>query len=255
MSVQQKEQIQIRSSASSEEIARRDKFHQIFAECPIPRNELLSNLGLFLNRQTLSRILFMQHIYQRIVPVHGIIAEFGVRWGQNLALFSSLRGIYEPYNHNRKIVGFDTFSGFPTVSEKDGADPIVQLGAYGVTRDYETYLDAVLAYHQTESPLSHINKFELIKGDASITLERYLREHPETIFALAYFDFDVYQPTKRCLELIKDNVTKGSVIGFDELNCHAFPGETLALKEVFGLNRYAIRRSPLNPSPSYIVIE
>lgn len=255
MSVQQRNEIKIRSHSSSEEIARREKFYQLFAECPIPQNELLSNLGLFLNRQTLSRILFMQEMYQRIIPVHGIVAEFGVRWGQNLALFSSLRGIYEPYNHNRKVVGFDTFSGFPTLSEKDGTDPIVHLGAYGVTQDYQAYLDAVLAYQEMESPLSHINKFELVTGNASDTLEKYLQEHPQTIIALAYFDFDVYEPTKRCLELIKDHVTKGTVIGFDELNCQAFPGETQAVKEVFGLNRYAIRRSPLNPSPSYIVVE
>ena len=50
-------------------------------------------------------------------------------------------------------------------------------------------------------------------------------------------------------------VTKGTIIGFDELNCHYFPGETLALRETLGLDRFSIRRSPLNPLPSYIVIE
>ena len=79
--------------------------------------------------------------------------------------------------------------------------------------------------------------------------------HPETIVALAYFDFDIYQPTKTCLEAIKGRLTKGSVVAFDELNCPEFPGETLALKEVFGLDKYAIRRNPLNPLCSYIVIE
>jgi len=44
----------------------------------------------------------------------------------------------------------------------------------------------------------------------------------------------------------QNHVTKGTVIGFDELNYHEFPGETLALKEVFGLDKYKIRRSPLN---------
>ena len=243
------------SNSSSQEIAIRERFYETFRECPIPANELLSNLGLFLNRQSLSRIIFMHELYQRILPVHGIVVEFGVRWGQNLALFSSFRGMYEPYNYNRKIVGFDTFAGFPAVSEHDGSDPVMAVGAYGVSSDYEAYLDAVLAYHETESPLGHLRKYELIKGDATETLARYLEEHPETIIALAYFDFDVYEPTKRCLELIKTHLTKGTVIGFDELNWPAFPGETRAVKEVLGLDRFAIRRSPLNPSPSYVVIE
>ena len=243
------------SNSSSHEIATRRAFTETFQSCPIPSNELLTQLGLFLNRQSLSRIMFMNELYSQIVPVHGVVMEFGVRWGQNLALFSSFRGMYEPFNYNRKIIGFDTFSGFPFVSPQDGTDPVVTAGAYGVSKNYEDYLETVLTYHEKESPLSHIKKHELVKGDATITLKKYLADHPETIIALAYFDFDLYEPTKQCLTLIKDHLTKGSVIGFDELNWPAFPGETLALKEVFGLSRYRIRRSPLNPTPSYIVID
>jgi hypothetical protein len=47
--------------------------------------------------------------------------------------------------------------------------------------------------------------------------------------------------------VIKEHLTKGSVLGFDELNCHDFPGETLAMKEVLGLDRYAIKRSSTKP--------
>ncbi len=47
------------------------------------------------------------------------------------------------------------------------------------------------------------------------------------------------------------------MLAFDERNCPDFPGETLAVKEVLGLDRYAIRRVPgVNPGmPSYLVIE
>lgn len=247
--------IRVKSNSSPAEIERRGRFYQKFMQCPIPADELLPNLGLFINRHTLSRILFMHELYQKIITVNGIVVEFGVRWGQNLALFSSFRGMFEPFNFSRKIVGFDTFSGFPSVSVHDGNDPIASEGAYGVTQDYESYLDEVLSYHESESPLNHMKKFELIKGDATESLESYLHSHPETIIALAYFDFDLYEPTRKCLELIKPHITKGTVIGFDELNCPSFPGETIALKEVLGLDKYAIRRSPLNPYPSYIVIE
>ena len=136
----------------------------------LPAAELQNNLGLYLKRQSLSRILFMHELYQKIVPVHGVIMDFGTRWGQNLALFSSFRGMYEPYNYNRKLVGFDTFSGFPSHAPQDGSDAAIQPGAYGVTPDYEQHLAQLLAAHEAESPLDHIVKHELVKGDVTETL-------------------------------------------------------------------------------------
>lgn len=239
--------------STDREISNRTNFFQLFKNNPIPDNELLNNLGLFISRQNLSRMIFIHELYYQIIPVHGVVMEFGVRWGQNLALFESLRGMYEPFNHNRKIVGFDTFAGFPQLDEKDGTK--VAVGDYGVTSDYEIFLTKVLEYHESESPIPQMKKFELVKGDATTTIEDYLERHKETIIALAYFDFDIYLPTQKCLKAVMGHVTKGTVLAFDELNCHDFPGETIAVKEVLGLDRYAIRRSPLSPACSYIVVE
>jgi Macrocin-O-methyltransferase (TylF) len=255
MTSQPRSQITVKSGSTPEEGARRQSLFDLFTQCPIPAAERLDNLGLFIKRQALSRILWMHELYLKILPVPGIVVEFGVRWGQNLALFESFRGMYEPYNCSRKIVGFDTFSGFPQPAAQDGKDPAVVASAYGVSDNYQQYLEQLLAYHESESPINHIKKFELIRGDAPVKLAEYLDAHPETIVALAYFDFDLYEPTKKCLELIRDRLTRGSVLGFDELNFEAFPGETIALRETLGLSRYALRRSPYNPLPSYLIIE
>jgi len=247
--------IKTKTRLSQEEKDVRDDIFNLFKQCPIPENEILSNLGLFIKRQDLSRILFMNELYKKIIDVHGIAIEFGVRWGQHLALLESLRGLYEPFNHNRKIGGFDTFAGFPSIHEKDGQSDITQEGAYSVTKGYKEYLEKVLDYHEKESPISHIKKDQLVQGDATKTIEKFFKENPETIVSFAYFDLDLYEPTKKCLEVIKEHVTKGTVIGFDELNMHDHPGETLALKEVFGLSRYKITRSPFSSVQSYIIIE
>lgn len=246
---------QIIGNSKESEYEIREKFFELYTDAPIPPNEQLMNLGLFTSRQLMTRILFMHELYKKIIDVHGIIVEFGVRWGQNLALFESFRGIYEPYNYNRKIVGFDTFEGFKSLDEKDGYNEIIKEGAYSVSDDYEQYLSEVLDYHESESPISHIKKYDLIKGDATIEIHKYLKKHPETIIALAYFDFDIYKPTRECLKAIKSHLTKGSLVGFDELNYEKFPGETLAFKEVFELDQYAIKRMPFSPLQSYIVIE
>ena len=233
----------------------RKDFFNLYKKSPIVDDEALNNLGLFVNRQNLSRIMFMHNMYQNIININGVVMEFGVRWGQNLSLFQNFRGMYEPFNHTRKIIGFDTFEGFPTVDKKDGDSDLATISSYSVTERYEEYLRLILDYHEQESPISHIKKYELVKGDATKTLEKYLQNHPETIVALAYFDFDIYEPTKRCLELLKGRLGKGSVVGFDELNFSEFPGETIAFDEVLGISNYKIIRSPIAPLPSYIIVE
>jgi hypothetical protein len=244
-----------RRNQSEEEVLKDKEIGKLFRDSPIPGEYLLDNLGLYIKRQNLSRIIMMSDLYKKILDLQGIICEFGVFWGNNLALFESLRGMYEPYNYTRKIVGFDTFEGFPHVDEKDGVSEIVKVGAYSTTIGYEDYLTDILDYHERQSPVSHIKKYELVKGDATKTVIKYLDENPETLIAFAYFDFDLYEPTKICLETILPHLIKGAIIGFDELNCHHFPGETRAFNEVLGINKYKIFRDRNNPFPSYVIMD
>ncbi len=209
----------------------------------IPNSELLKNLGLFINPGALGRILFANFLYEKIISYQGIIAEFGSRYGQNLNLFSSLRGIYEPYNRLRKIVGFDTFQGFVDVDKKDQNN---KLGDYSVPENYYSELENILTKQEKFSPLSHLKKFELIKGDVSQTLPKYLKKNPHTIFAICYFDLDVYIPTKNVLSIIKNRLSKGTILVFDELNDEDMPGETEAFLEEINVNSISIRR--FNPS-------
>jgi len=239
---------------STDEKELRNNFLELFKKCPLPEEQLLSNLGLFLNSKNLSRILFMDFMYKKIIDVQGIVMEFGVRWGQNLSLFSALRGIYEPYNRHRKIVGFDTFEGFPSIHEKDGTSEMMKKGQLALTDNYEVYLEKILENQEKDNPLGHIKKFELCKGDGTKQIHSYLENHSETIIALAYFDFDLYEPTKECLNAIKPRLVKGSVIGFDELNDPDSPGETLALMEVFGLGNVQLKRFPFASRVSYFEI-
>src|SRR6188768_4112789 len=85
---------------NNKDIAIKGDLKELLSKAPIPENELLHNMPLFIDRRVISRILFINEIYQHVMKVHGSIFEFGVRYGQNLALFTSLRGIHEPFNHN-----------------------------------------------------------------------------------------------------------------------------------------------------------
>ena len=224
-----KKKFTVKTYTSSEEKSIREQFVEHFRNCPIPDDQILSNLGLFLNSKNLSRILLMDYLYRQILDVPGIIIEFGTWWGQNISLYSALRGIYEPFNRHRKIVGFDTFEGFPSVSNKDGKSDMMYKGYLKVSKDYVRYLEGLMELQEKDNPLSHIKKFEIVAGDATEKFSKFLKKNPETIIALAYFDFDLYAPTKECLEMIKPHLVKGSILAFDELNDPDSPGETIAL--------------------------
>jgi len=245
----------LRTLASEKEQENRSSLKDLFDKSPIHENEKVSQVGLFQRRQELSKVLFLNEIYQKLVSTHGVIMEFGTRWGQNLTTLSNLRGIYEPYNYNRKIVGFDTFEGFVGTNMKDGKEEFIEEGAFGVSKNYDEYLREILTCHQNESPLNHIDKFEICRGDASVKLREYLERNPQTIIAFAYFDFDIYQPTVDCLKMIKDHLVKGSIVGFDELNDPGFPGETEALMEVFDLNAIKLQRNRFSAMQSYFVLD
>lgn len=241
--------------SSQDEKAIFEEFINHFKRSPLPDDEILPNLGLFLTSKNLSRILFFYEIYKCILHHHGIIIEFGVRWGQTLSIMSALRGIFEPFNRHRKIVGFDTFEGFKGIENKDGKLSQCKNGSFSVSKDYENYLDKVLFFQERLNPMSHIKKYELVKGDARETIPRYFKDRPETIVSLAIFDFDIYAPTKTALEVIKPHLCKGSILVFDELCDEIFPGETIALNEVFGLNNIKIQRLPMVSRLSYGMIE
>jgi len=245
----------IKQYSSQEEILNRKKMFDLLKKCPIPDEQLLSNIGLFIESKNLARILFMDFLYKKILETQGSIMEFGTRWGQNVALFSALRGIYEPFNRHRKIIAFDTFEGFPSINAKDGMSDLMRKGQLDTTKNYEKFLNDILLIHEASNPLGHLNKFKICKGNAIIELQKYFKNNPETIISMAYFDFDIYEPTKKCLEMIIPRLTKGSVIGFDELNDPDSPGETLALMETMNLNKISLKKYQFASRVSYFVVD
>ena len=241
--------------SSSDEKDAQQNFTKLLQASPLPDDEFLANLGLYLSSKNLSRLLFYYEIYKKIVNTHGIIVEFGVRWGQTLSLLSALRGIFEPFNRHRKIVGFDTFAGFKGMDVQDGDRCKCNDGSFSVSDNYIDYLNAVLDVQEKLNPISHLKKYELVEGDAFKTIPEYFNSHPESLVSLAIFDFDIYKPTKAALEAVIPRLYKGSVLVFDELCDDIFPGETIALLESMNVGKLRIERMPMTARVSYLVIE
>ncbi len=210
----------------------------------------------FASRQALAKFLTKYEIFNQILNVNGSIVECGVLHGGGLLAWAKLSSILEQTNHTRKIIGFDTFEGFPSIDIKDtaGADSS-HLRKGGLKGSTLADVEAAVALYDANRPLSHIQKVELVKGDLAKTAPDYLKENPHLVVALLYLDVDLYEPTKVALETFLPRMPKGAVIVFDELNAKMFPGETLAVNEVLGLRNLRIKRYPFDSYVSYAVIE
>ena len=96
---------------------------------------------------------------------------------------------------------------------------------------------------------------ELVKGDATKTIPKYIKDNPHLVISLLYLDFDLYRPTKIALENFVPRMPKGAIIGFDEINMKAWPGETEAVLETLGIKNLRIKRSSFSSVSCYAVIE
>lgn len=205
-------------------------------------------------RQEITRFVSRYELFKRVLPVHGSIIECGVFLGQGVMTWAQLSSIFEPVNHQRRVYGFDTFAGFPTTHEKDGAKSShMRVGALDVG-GYEDLRRAIEIYDQNRF-LGHLPKVELVKGDATRTIPAFVKANPHLVVSLLHLDFDLYEPTKAAIEHLVPRIPKGGIIVFDELNADVFPGETIAVHELLGISNLRIQRFPWDSFLSFAVVE
>jgi hypothetical protein len=156
----------------------RHRLADLLATTAIPLEELVDNLTLYLRRQPLTDLLSLDALYRMTVDLPGVIMEFGVPRGRHLAALTALRGVHEPYNPHRRIVGFDTFSGFPDVADIDTTSPGALVGRFSVADEYPLHLRDVLDAHEQGEHLAHIRRTLIVQGDVRRTLPRYLADNP-----------------------------------------------------------------------------
>jgi len=215
----------------------------------------LRNFTKFVPRQSLSLFLAKNELFQHILKIHGHIIECGVHLGGGFTTWGQLSAIYEPYNHIRRIVGFDTFTGFVKIDDKDKADAPDFVVEGGLETNAENDLRECINLYDLNRPIGHIPRLELVVGDALETIPKYIKENKHLVVAMLYLDFDLYKPTKVAIENFLPRMPKGSIIVFDELNQPSWPGETQALMETIGIRNVGIKRFPYIPQLSYAVLE
>lgn len=220
-----------------------------------PGIEIIGDFSKYIPRQILSRFLVHNELFKMILNVKGSIVECGVFRGAGLMTWAQLSAIYEPVNYHREIIGFDTFSGFPDVDDKDKAyEENINVRKGGVAANSYEELKKVINLYNANRFLSHIEKVKLIKGDFLETGPGFLKRNKHTLISLLYLDFDVYKPTKEALKIFLPRMPRGAILAFDEINNPDWPGETLALIEELNLNKHELKQFYYEPNISYIIL-
>ena len=214
----------------------------------------LDNFTKYIKRQKLTRMLSLYEIFKKILTVKGSIVECGVYKGFGLMAWANMSAVLEPANLMRKIYGFDTFEGFPQVSEKDSNAVMKPECGQLHANSYEELNELIKIYDDNRF-LGHVNKVQVIKGGVEKTIPDFVSDNKHLIVSLLFLDLDLYEPTKVAIKNFYPRMPKGAIIAFDELDNPIWPGETMALLEECGINRLKIERFEFDPYIGYAVID
>jgi len=198
-------------------------------------------------------------LFKMIKDVKGSIIECGVHHGGGLMAWAKLSSALEPYSIHRKIIGFDTFDGFPEIDIKDKKSTnhkeLIDGGFKSHNMIYDELQESIEAYNQNRY-LNQFDKIELVKGDANITIPEYIENNEHLIVSLLFLDFDIYQPTKTAMENFLNRMPRGAIIAFDEINNQYWTGETIATLEVLqSFSKIRLKKFDFDPNIAYAVVE
>jgi hypothetical protein len=228
---------------------------ECFDRNPESWDKKLENFPKYVRRQNLTRFLALYELFKRVLNVKGSVVECGVFRGFGVMTWAKLSAILEPVNLTRRIYGFDSFAGFPSVADADRSGLGAGVKTGDLYADSQAELLRLAAINDSTRFLGHVPKVKLIKGDATQTIPRFIEETPHLLISLLFMDFDLYEPTKIALQHFLPRMPKGSIIAFDELDNPLWPGETQAMTEMCGAGNLRLQRLEFDPYIGFAVIE
>jgi hypothetical protein len=172
-----------------------------------------SDLKLF------GKLLARTILFDKVKNVPGDIVECGVFKGTGIFTFLKLKRYFCP-NTYKKVIGFDFFNSKElteslSLQDKKSMTLLFEGRKFFHDNSYKEILenkilDAGFFDHE----------FELIEGNVSQTVVKFIEERPGVKISLLYMDLDLENPTYDVLNSLWDNVSSGGIIVFDEYAYH-----------------------------------
>lgn len=210
------------------------------------------------NQDSKSRLRFWyQHIRNNISEIKGDIFEFGVYKGSSLVAVALL---LKELNSDKKVYGFDSFSGFPSFSKYDELENFYtyknSIFSEEFIREYEKFIEVKKittginkfdpisiatsgSFNHTSKELiqQKIDYFKLdniiiVEGDFKDTVPNFFKTNEIKIHS-ANIDCDLYDGYKTVLPYIYKNLSVDGFVHLDEYYSFKYPGAKIACDNFF----------------------
>ncbi|MBM3811974.1 MAG: macrocin-O-methyltransferase [Acidimicrobiia bacterium] len=224
---------------------------QVIRDGGISQHDVIENFMLFLRRVNFAKFLTHMELFKHTITLPGSIVECGVFKGMSLLTFAKLMEIYCPGDTLKRVIGFDTFSGFVSLDPSDGL-PDTRRGKVAGgwnSGQFKPSLEQLISITKRDSMIPRFHRVELVEGDVSKTVPEYVAANPGLRISLLHLDLDLYQPTLDALRALYPLVVSGGVILLDEYGMEGFPGETKAFDEYFAGKRPKLTKFPFISTP------
>ena len=137
---------------------------ECFERNPASWEDKIANFPKYVRRQNLTRFLALYELFKLVLPVKGSVIECGVHDGFGVMTWARLSGILEPVNLMRRVYGFDTFQGFPSLSDRDRTAGSSHVQAGDLFANSHDEILRLCEINDSTRLLGHVPKVELIRG-------------------------------------------------------------------------------------------
>ena len=197
----------------------------------------------FMPSSFLKKYLYYWNELTELDSIPGDIVEFGVHQGTTLSYLCHLTEILDHPNSSRKIIGFDTFNGFPNAKQ-------MRESSYATDKKYSnSFTNTSKNYVLKKFKNRDKNRVHLIEGDIFQTLPKHLASWPNKI-CMAICDVDTDKTTQFILENVWDRMSPGGRIYFDEYSLDGW-SETVGVAQFLksrGISLECVKRGSHQPS-------
>jgi len=196
-------------------------------------SDILQAFPIYARRIHLKRFLAHYELFQKVIDLPGDIVELGVFHGISLMSWANFLEIRCMGDRQRRVWGFDNFSGLSKLSPEDGGEaPRVGKMPGGYAASLAAMLEAIRIF-DADRFIPHKARVQLVKGDICETVPQWVQYNPGVRISLLHCDCDLYKPTLTALQHLWPLVVSGGVIAFDEYGIPPWEGESKAVDEFF----------------------
>lgn len=179
-----------------------------------------NNFILSEERSVFNKLYSRIRFYEMTKNLMGDIVECGVFKGSGLATWLKILEMNEP-NSIKKVIGFDFFDSDFVKELDDSVDKETMKQVFDRCENLDKRDISKQGIHEKLNKCGfNSDKFELVKGDVSITSKSFLNDKPGLRISILYLDLDLDIPTYNALTNMWDRVVDGGVVVLDEYAYH-----------------------------------